>query len=343
MNLDHRGHPLHSRGLAIELAHRSDSKLDVFGEVVDLRKRGFVPVCGKLQPAGIVHHMQLRGVIDPETSVLESIAGEQPAIAFEASEATGGESCRDPVRRLETLAGETLDDEFSRNLASAYGGPRGCSHLLVLAHLLASTARRGITCERARYTNGADRTPGSLVYRRDLIVDGSDRGDHTLELALQLTDLHFAPVRGIVEPMRNFASELELRIRAGIDLRTVRLTEIEGAQRERSLESLESAAWIGRTDELQWLVGTLMAAGVGGKLIRAHGDREEDRPLLDALLNLTPGMHQAMAVMDEGWALTAKAVPTVMGMGGIADSCYMWRRGGALDRIRKEYAARDTD
>jgi len=85
------------------------------------------------------------------------------------------------------------------------------------------------------------------------------------------------------------------------------------------------------------------AAGVIGKLIRAHGDREEDRPLLDALLNLTPGMHQAMAVMDEGWALTAKAVPTVMGMGGIADSCYMWRRGGALDRIRKEYAARDTD
>ena len=85
---------------------------------------------------------------------------------------------------------------------------------------------------------------------------------------------------------------------------------------------------------MAWLVGTPLMSGVGGKLIRAFAESAQDAPLLDALLNLTPGMHQAMAVMDEGWALTAKAVPTVMGMGGIPDSCYMWRAGGALDKLR---------
>jgi len=334
MYLDHRGHPLHSRGLAVAVTNRSDGKLDVFGEIVDLRKRGFVPVSGSLQPAGIVHHMQLRAVVDPATATLESLVAAQPAVAFEASETTAGESCRDPVARLESLAGATLDAAFSRRLAGAFGGPRGCSHLMVLAHLLSSAVRRALVLENERPSEFAGRVAGDRVFRRDLIIDGADGGDHALQLALQLTDLQFAPVRGIVEPMRHFGSEFELRLCADINLRNVGLVEIAAAQRERTLDDLETAAWRDRSEDVAWLVGTPLMSGIGGKLNRAYGDRAEDAPLLDALLNLAPGMHQAMAVMDEGWALTAKAVPTVMGMGGIPDSCYMWRAGGALDELR---------
>jgi hypothetical protein len=142
--------------------------------------------------------------------------------------------------------------------------------------------------------------------------------------------------------MQHLASELELRMCADIDLRRVTLTAIEAAQRERTLEDLETAPWRDRSNDVACLVDMQLAIGVGGKLLRTFGDRAEDRPLLDVLLNLTPGMHQAMAVMDEGWALTAKAVPTVMGMGGIPDSCYMWRAGGALDRLRNEHATPKT-
>lgn len=343
MHLDHRGHPLHSRGLAITLTQRDDGKLDVFGEIIDLRKRGFVPVGGNLQPAGIVHHMQLRGVVDPQTVTLESLTGAQPAVAFEPSETTAGESCRDPVTRLDALGGVTLDEEFSRKLGSAFGGPRGCSHLMVLAHLLGSTVRRALAAERGRPPDAVDRVAGDRVFRRDLVVDGADCGDHVLQLALQLTDLHFRPARGIVSPMKHFASEFELRVRADIDLRKVRLTSIDAAQRERTLESLETASWRDRGDDAAWLVGTRLASGVGGKLIRAFGGCAEDGPLLDALLNLTPGMHQAMAVTDEGWALTAKAAPSVLGMGGVPDSCYMWRAGGALERLRNASNTSKTD
>jgi hypothetical protein len=41
--------------------------------------------------------MCLRGVIEPATLVLESIAAEQPSVAFEPSALAGGESCRDPI------------------------------------------------------------------------------------------------------------------------------------------------------------------------------------------------------------------------------------------------------
>jgi hypothetical protein len=92
MDLCVRGHPLHTRSLSVTLAERTDGRLDVLGEILDLRKRGFVPVAGDLQPSGIVHQMQLRGVVAPESARLESLSALQPAVAFEPSALTQGES-----------------------------------------------------------------------------------------------------------------------------------------------------------------------------------------------------------------------------------------------------------
>src|SRR5262249_61645173 len=96
MHLDLRGHPLHTRSLSITLTQRADGRLDAHGEIVDLRKRGFVPVAGELQPSGVVHHMLLDGEIDPRTAVLEAIALRQPSVAFEATAVTGGGGGRPP-------------------------------------------------------------------------------------------------------------------------------------------------------------------------------------------------------------------------------------------------------
>src|SRR5262249_4200429 len=48
MHLDLGGHPLHTRALGITLSARDDGRVDVHGTVLDLRKRGFVPVGGDL-------------------------------------------------------------------------------------------------------------------------------------------------------------------------------------------------------------------------------------------------------------------------------------------------------
>ena len=105
MHLDLRGHPLHTRSLSVTLTQRADGRLDAHAELVDLRKRGFVPVAGELQPSGVVHHMLLDGEIDPRTAVLDAIALRQPSVAFEATAVTGGESCRDPADRIQGLVG----------------------------------------------------------------------------------------------------------------------------------------------------------------------------------------------------------------------------------------------
>ena len=77
MRLDVRGDPLHTRALSVTLAVRADGKLDVHGSIVDLRKRGFVPVAGDLQASGIIHDMRLAGLIDVPSATLERLVAEQ--------------------------------------------------------------------------------------------------------------------------------------------------------------------------------------------------------------------------------------------------------------------------
>src|SRR5262245_60815165 len=108
MDLDVGGHPLHTRALSVALVQRADGRLDVAGTVLDLRKRGFVPVGGDLQTAGIVHHMLLDLVVDPATGRIDEAVARQPSVAFEASEATEGESCRDPIAAARGPVGGTV-------------------------------------------------------------------------------------------------------------------------------------------------------------------------------------------------------------------------------------------
>src|SRR5438552_14995212 len=117
MRLEAHGHPLHTRALSVVLTARADGKLDVHGAVLDLRKRGFVPIAGDLQGTGIIHDMRLAGLVDPERGTLERLGAEQRSVAFEPSAGTGGESCRDPIGRIATLAGAPLDAGWPRRLA----------------------------------------------------------------------------------------------------------------------------------------------------------------------------------------------------------------------------------
>jgi Protein of unknown function (DUF2889) len=334
MELGVRGHPLHTRSLSVTLAQREDGRLDVFGEVLDLRKRGFVPVAGDLQSSGIVHQMQLRAVVAPESARLESLAAAQPAVAFEPSALTQGESCRDPIGRIQALVGAPLDRGFAKRWLAEIGGPLGCSHILTLGQLLASTVAWAL--ERERACAPGPRRVGERIFRRDLVIDGCAVPGGDLELALQLTDLHFAPSPALARPIERLGEQLELRALVLVAMRGMTLARIEAAERRRTRAELASASWRDHGAALAPLVGQKLASGVGGALVRRFGDEPDLRPLLDLLLNLTPAAHQCMAAFSENWPALALQNPSQIGMGGIPDSCFMWRRGGALDRAREE-------
>jgi len=334
MRLEAHGHPLHTRALSVVLTARADGKLDVHGAVLDLRKRGFVPVAGDLQGAGIIHDMRLAGMIDPGSATLETLAAEQRSVAFEPSAVTAGESCRDPIDRIAALAETRLDDGWARRLADAIGGPRGCSHLLTLGHLLGSSAAWALARERALHGAAPARPAGQRVFRRDVVIDGHETAAPGMQLTAQTSDLHCAPAGAVVRPMDRFAEQLEVRLIADVEFPALTIGRLEAAERRRGAADLERAAWRDRSEAIAWLIGRRLGAGVTAELLARLGGAPDDRPLLDTLLMLAPTLVQCAAAMSDAWPLAFRTNPSVVAMGGLPDSCYMWRKGGALDRAR---------
>jgi DUF2889 family protein len=329
MDLDVTGHPLHSRAFTVVLVERADGRLDLQASILDLRKRGFVPVAGDLQGPGIVHHMQLAGIVDPTVPRLDTVAAAQPNVAFEPSAVTGGESCRDPIRRIEALAGAALDADFARRLGAEIGGNRGCSHLLTLAQLTASTVAWALAHDPVP----GPRRPGERRFRRDLVIDGHEPAAARLQMAVQLTDLHFAPAPPVATPMARFGAERTLRLRVDVDLGSFVLEGAQGAERYREATTLD-APWASRADALAGLPGLGLSRGASAELFRRFGEAADDRPLLDALLMLAPALIQCVAANSEPFATLFQSDPSLVAMGGLPDSCYMWRRDGALQRTR---------
>jgi hypothetical protein len=336
VRLDVRGHPLHTRALSLTLTQRSDGKLDASAGVLDLRKRGFVPIAGDLQPSGIVHDMRLGGIVDPSTRALETIDAEQRSVAFEPSAVTHGESCRDPIANVAALAGARLDDGWARRVGAEIGGVRGCSHLLTLAHLLGSSAAWALAREAALHGGLVARRAGERVFRRDVVVDGHEPADGRMQLAAQLTDVHFQPAPAVALPLARLAAQTEVRVLVEVEFPAFTITRVTGGERRRGPADLDTAAWRDRGPRLAWLVGDRLGSGIAARLLAQLGAALDERPLLDTLLMLAPALVQCAAAMSDAFVAAARAAPSLVGVGGLDDSCYMWRRDGALACARAD-------
>ena len=54
---------------------------------------------------------------------------------------------------------------------------------------------------------------------------------------------------------------------------------------------------------------------------------------------LPPALVQCRAAHPDAWHEKVRATPRHPGLTALPDSCYMWRRGGALERIREAQGA----
>lgn len=342
------GHPVHTRFFEVEVHAAEEGRIRASGSILDLRKHGFVPTGGDLQTSGIIHHMCLDAWVDPATGILEVLEPTQPVVAFEASPRTEGESCRDTAHRLRDLAGERLDDAFPRKLAGRFGGPLGCSHLLTLAHLLASTVRRAIALEAQLQAGGrAPRALDERIFKRSLVVDGLEGLEATgtarrMFLLVQQNDVHTAPFAEVEGPVDRFEHQHEVRVLAGVDLAAMTFASIAAAERARSRTELATARWVEVDETVAPLVGRSALAGLARALLEIFDADAAHPPLLDALLNMAPALIQCMAAMAHrmveqhasGVEAPREQGPTILDLGGQADSCYIWRAGGPGLRLR---------
>ncbi|MDG2307239.1 MAG: DUF2889 domain-containing protein [Candidatus Binatia bacterium] len=330
MTFSARGIPIHTRSLSTTLREGAGGAVAFDGYVLDLRKRGAVPVGGYIQGPGIIHHMQLSGTVDRTVPAYREIEAQMPSVAFEASPGTGGESCRDRIGNVAGLIGLPLGDGYPRAIGREIGGVLGCSHILTLAQLLGPTIVWGLERDAER-AGGSGRPSGERFFRRDVTVDGYVDGDE-LRLLAQLNDLHLRPEAECEQTTDRLAEQVEVRVQATLSLAGMAVSGVLVEERRRTLADLETAPWRPRPERAALLDGGSFARGISGHILRGFGPGGNDRPVLDTFLMLAPATIQCLASYRDTW--TKLGGSKLAESGGHADSCYMWRERGALQKRR---------
>jgi hypothetical protein len=251
------------------------------------------------------------------------------------------------------MVGRKVDEDLPRALQECFGGPRGCSHLLTLFHLMANVLPGAFDEEaRVRAETGAGRRPSEKVFRRSVCMDGFEPADGKVQLAVLLMDYKSRPLEIVDDRLGFLAHQREVRALANVSLANLGIESLEVYERRRDRQNLRDAEWVDRLAWVEDLVGRPIMPGLGRELRTRLGDRPEADGVLDALLQLAPGFVQCTpALTDALLARVAEAqqaaagkekteggdgpgIPGFLAVGGAVDSCYMWRRDGPLVQIR---------
>jgi hypothetical protein len=317
----------------------------VRGDVIDLRKNGCVPSVDDVQPAGIIHMMKIELDLEPDSLRMDRVAVDQPFVAVEASKATKGECCRDPAPRLVALAGETLDPGFTRRLAGAFGGPLGCSHLLTLFQLMASTVPRAIAFERdraAREGRRPRRARASSAAASTSTGRSSPTGPSTSRSSSP-TRIRVPPRRataassGWCASTRSNASPASSARASSSSASPCASDALARRRRRRALARPRRPRLDARrpSDDPRHGGADLQAARRRRDDAAGAGQPPAARPGLHPDHGGADGHTSSDAAPPEAIA-AEPATPSVSGIGGMPDSCYMWRKDSPYALSRRE-------
>src|SRR5512135_649374 len=186
--------PLHTRMISLRLAWGAAGRLIAQGRIFDLRKRGIVPLAGKLQGPGVVHDMAVGLVLDYPSLCIRAVEPSMSAFPFAPGPATRGEGCPDRLPDVQGLVGVSLRDSYGATLMDTVGGPRGCFHIFTLLRLIGPTIESVAAREQSRRASRAmPPIPGSPLFARSVIVDGMKGEGISILLRGTLFDLHYPP------------------------------------------------------------------------------------------------------------------------------------------------------
>ncbi|MCP3987309.1 MAG: DUF2889 domain-containing protein [bacterium] len=344
-----RGQPVHTRTLVIEIIRQDAQTLRAEGEILDLRKCGFVPGAGDLQTAGFIHQMKITAWLNPEDRIIRRLVVEQPKVAYEPDEeATRGECCRDPAPRLQAMVGSRFDTGFGARLREVFAGPLGCSHLLTLGQLMSGMIPGCLDRETEIAPKGlSERRDGELLFKRTLTLDGLIAGEAQMDVAAQMTDYDMTPRGRVKETFDRLARQHEVHVHARVDLTENTLLALDASERLRSWATFGEESWTPASERVAPLVGGPALRGFSREVIRQIGDAPEAAPLRDVLLNLGPCLIQCFAATSIRWiarlnrqdrardaASEPSDEPDLTMTGGLPDSCYVWRSDGGMSQRR---------
>jgi len=144
--------------------------------------------------------------------------------------------------------------------------------------------------------------------------------------------VHTLPSERVVNPLDRFLRQQEIRVEARVDLENMTFASLGGDERERGPENFSGREWTSMDSSLSSLEGHSALRGLAQSVMKDFGAAFPATALRDVLLFIAPGLIQCLAarahrVLESGGAAGAPG-PSIQQLGGLPDSCYIWRAGG---------------
>jgi len=319
--------PLHTRMISLRLTWGAAGALIADGRIFDLRKRGLVPLAGKLQGPGVVHDMAVQLQLEYPSLRIQRIQPSMSAFPFAPSPATRGESCPDRLPDVQRLVGASLREDYGATLIEQVGGPRGCFHIFTLMRLIGPTIEWAATREQARRSeNGGAPAAGSPLFARSVIVDGMKPAGLGLLLRGMLFDLHYPPGADTLPLDEELDESFEATADVEIEVPSMLIVASAGRVR-RSGPAVDAAGNWEAVATVGQLAGRTMYKGYTAQVQELLGARADMQPLLHLLFMLAPTMIQCFPSLAEEMDVRPRRAE---GTHGAVDSCHMWRADGPL-------------
>ncbi len=318
--------PLHTRMISLRLTWGEPGTVAADGRIFDLRKRGIVPMAGKLRGPGVVHDMAVHLDLSYPDLLIRSIDASMSAFPFAGNPLTNGEGCPDRLPDVQRLVGASLRREYGNVLTETVGGPRGCFHVFTLLRLLGPTIEWAVDHEQRRRPDRSGGPAGNPLMVRSVVMDGA-KGDG-LEIALRgvLSDIHYPPGADSL-PLEE---ELEEAFEATVDFETeipsMAIGSANGRVR-RSGPGIEAVGTWEPVAQVGEMVGRTIFKGYTAQVQSIFAATTGLEPLQHLLFMLAPTLMQCMPSLVEELELRPRRAESPH---AAVDSCHMWRAGGPL-------------
>ena len=137
-----RGKKVHTRTIEVSTYEHDGQRIIVEGVLRDERFQESHILTGETFPAGVVHNMVIRLLVNCSSLLIEDVDVELKAVPREV--------CRETIDCLAQIKGMTIARGFTSTVKRLAGGKKGCVHLVELIQAMAPAAFQGFGAHQSQ-------------------------------------------------------------------------------------------------------------------------------------------------------------------------------------------------
>lgn len=144
------GEKAHERSMNFSTYPVDDMNIIVEGTLIDKRLSDYYLASGEKKPAGVIHHMVIKMLIDITEMAISEIEVEMHVCPREW--------CTEIIDSMQLIKGVKITSGFSARIRDLIGGVKGCTHLVTLLTAMGPAALQGLWSYKAQKPYGKGST-----------------------------------------------------------------------------------------------------------------------------------------------------------------------------------------